>query len=94
MAGGTTFHFVTDGIDAALALAVDAAQGADIRLGGGASTIQQFLRAGLIDSMHIAVAPVLLGGGERLFPEEPIAYECEQTIASERVTHYVFVRSS
>jgi dihydrofolate reductase len=94
MDGGTTIHFVTDGIDAALALAVDAAQGADIRLGGGASTIQQFLRAGLVDSMHIAVVPVLLNGGERLFGEEPVAYECERTIASERVTHYFFVRAS
>jgi dihydrofolate reductase len=93
LAGGTTFHFVTDGIDAALALAVDAAQGADVRVGGGAATIRQFLRAGLIDSMHVAVPPVLLGGGERLFPDEPIGYACERVVASERATHYLLCRS-
>jgi dihydrofolate reductase len=67
MAGGTVFHFVTDGIQAALERAFEAAGGQDVRLGGGASTIQQYLRAGLVDEMHVVVVPVLLGGGERLF---------------------------
>src|ERR1700716_2945756 len=67
MQGGTIFHFVTDGIEIALERALDAAKGQDVRLGGGASTIQQYLRAQLIDEMHVAVVPVLLGGGERLF---------------------------
>jgi dihydrofolate reductase len=67
MAGGTTFHFVTDGIEAALDRAREAAGGAHVRLGGGVATVQQYLRAGLVDEMHVVVAPVLLGGGERLF---------------------------
>jgi dihydrofolate reductase len=67
MAGGTTFHFVTDGIEAALDGARAAAGGRDVRLGGGAATVQQYLRAGLLDELHLAVVPVLLGGGERLF---------------------------
>jgi len=66
MAGGTVFHFVTDGIEAALDRAFDAAGGQDVRLGGGPSTIQQYLRAGLVDEMHIAIVPVLFGNGERL----------------------------
>jgi dihydrofolate reductase len=69
MAGGTTFHFVTDGIEAALERAFDAAGGLDVRLGGGPATIQQYLRAGLVDEMHLAIVPVLLGGGERLFDD-------------------------
>jgi dihydrofolate reductase len=67
MAGGTTFHFVTEGIEAALDQARDAAGGADVRLGGGVATVQEYLRAGLVDELHVAVVPVLLGGGERLF---------------------------
>jgi dihydrofolate reductase len=67
MAGGTTFHFVTDGIEAALDRARAAAGDRHVRLGGGASTVQQYLRAGLLDELHVAVVPVLLGGGERLF---------------------------
>ncbi|HET6919952.1 MAG TPA: dihydrofolate reductase family protein, partial [Jiangellaceae bacterium] len=67
MRGGTTFHFVDDGIEAALERAFDAAGGNDVRVGGGAPTIQQYLRAGLIDDMHLAIVPVRLGGGgERL----------------------------
>jgi dihydrofolate reductase len=67
MQGGTTFHFVTDGIHAALARAKEAAGGKDVRLGGGASTMRQYLRAGLVDDMHFVISPALLGSGERLF---------------------------
>jgi dihydrofolate reductase len=67
MKGGTVFHFVTDGIDSALEKARKAANGKDIRIGGGASTIRQFLQAGYIDEMHLAFAPVFLGSGEHLF---------------------------
>ena len=66
MDGGTTFHFVADGAEAALQRAREAANGLDVRLGGGASTIRQYLTAGLVDEMHLAVAPVLLGSGEHL----------------------------
>jgi dihydrofolate reductase len=67
MKGGTTFHFVTDGIESALEKAMKAANGKDIRIGGGASTIRQFLQAGYIDKMHLAISPVFLGSGEHLF---------------------------
>jgi len=67
MAGGTTFHFVTDGIESALDRARAAADGAHVRLGGGVHTVQQYLRAGLVDELHVVVVPVLLGAGERLF---------------------------
>lgn len=67
MTGGTTFHFVTDGIHAAFERARDAAKDKDIRLGGGIATIRQYVRAGLVDEMHLAIAPVLLGSGEHLF---------------------------
>jgi dihydrofolate reductase len=67
MKGGTTFHFVTGGIEMALEQAVAGAKGKDVRLGGGASTIQEYLRAGLVDEMHVAISPILLGSGERFF---------------------------
>jgi dihydrofolate reductase len=67
MQGGTTFHFVTDGIESALQQAKDAAAGKDVLLGGGASAVQQYLAAALLDEMLISLAPVLLKGGERLF---------------------------
>jgi dihydrofolate reductase len=95
MQGGTTFHFVTDGIEAALSQAFDAADGNDVRLGGGASTIQQYLRAGLIDEMHLAIAPILLGGGERLFDHldgGPEGYECVEFVGSAAVAHVRFAR--
>jgi dihydrofolate reductase len=66
MEGGTTFHFVTDGIEEVLRRAREAAGGADVRLGGGVATIRQYLRAGLVDELHLAVSPVLLGSGESL----------------------------
>ena len=67
MAGGTTFHFVTDGIESALSQARQAAAGKDIQIGGGASAVQQFLAAGLVDEVNVSVVPRFLGGGERLF---------------------------
>ena len=94
MAGGTEFHFVTGGIHAALQLAIDAAGGRDVRLGGGVSTVRQYLRAGLIDELHLAVRPILLGAGEHLFngiDMPALGYECTSHIAGERATH-VFLR--
>ena len=96
MDGGTTFFFVTGGIREALALARDAAGGKDIRIGGGANTIQQFLRKGLIDEMHIAVAPVILGAGERLFEGvnlRELGYICKEQIGTELATHYYISRA-
>jgi dihydrofolate reductase len=95
MEGGTTFHFVTGGIHEALDQARGAADGRDVQIGGGANTIQQYLRAGLIDEMHIAVAPVLLGGGERLFEGVDLlasGYGCVQFVASQKATHVVLGR--
>lgn len=92
MQGGTVFHFVTDGIQVALDRARQAAGEKDVRIGGGACTIQQFLRAGLIDEMHLAVAPVLLGAGQRLFDDvdlRALGFECTTFAASERATHMV-----
>jgi dihydrofolate reductase len=95
MKGDTTFHFVTGGIHEALDRARRAANGMDVRIGGGASTIQQYLREGLIDELHIAIAPVLLGGGERLFEGVDLAslgYQCAQLTASEKAAHVVIRR--
>jgi dihydrofolate reductase len=97
MQGGTTFNFVTDGIEAARARAFEAADGLDVRLGGGAATVQQYLRAGLIDEMHLAIVPIFLGGGERLFDHlggGPAGYECVELVSSPSVTHVRFVRNS
>jgi dihydrofolate reductase len=97
MEGGTTFHFVTDGIESALARAVDAAGGADVRIGGGAATVQQYLRAGLVDLLHVAIAPVLLGSGERLFDRldgGPEGYRCTEMVGSDAVTHVVLEKTS
>jgi dihydrofolate reductase len=94
MAGGTTFHFVTDGIEAALSRAVEAAGGQDVLIGGGAATIRAYLRAGLVDEMHIAVVPLLLGGGERLLDGEVTAgYRVAEFVASPEVAHYRFVKA-
>lgn len=97
MEGGTTFHFVTGGIHEALDKACKAANGMDVRIGGGANTIQQYLRAGLIDEMHFAIAPILLGAGERLFERvdlRALGYECVQFVASEKAAHTVLRRRS
>jgi dihydrofolate reductase len=92
MAGGTTFHFVADGIEVALERARAAAGGKDVRLGGGAATIRQYLRAGLVDELHLAIVPVLLGAGERLFDGDLGAgvldgYRPVQLAASDSVVH-------
>jgi dihydrofolate reductase len=94
MEGGTTFYFVTDGAEAALEQAKDAAGGADVRVGGGVSTIQQYLVTGAIDEFHIAISPVLLGGGERLFDLPPGTmdrYRDVTMVPSDAAAH-VFVR--
>ena len=94
MAGGTEFRFVTDGIHAALEQARAAAGGRDVRLGGGVSTIRQFLKAALIDELHLAIRPVLLGTGEHLLhgiDMRSLGYECAESVAGERATH-VFLR--
>jgi dihydrofolate reductase len=93
--GGTTFHFVTDGIEAALERAIEAAEGRDVAVGGGADAAQQYLRAGLVDEMEIHVVPVLLGGGSRLFENldgGPEGYECTGLVSSPAAAHYSFVR--
>ena len=95
MEGGTTFHFVTGGIREALNRAREAAAGMDVRIGGGPDTIRQYLREGLIDEVHIAIAPVLLGRGETLFEEvdlRALGYECVEFVASEKATHVVLRR--
>jgi dihydrofolate reductase len=96
MQGGTTFHFVNDGIDSALAQARDAAQGQDVWLAGGASVVNQYLAAGLVDELDISIAPVVLGGGERLFEGlERDALHLEQVRAVEApgLTHIKYVRT-
>jgi dihydrofolate reductase len=95
MQGGTTFNFVTDGIESALKQAFDAAGGADVRIGGGASTIRQYLRAGLVDELHAAIVPIMLGGGETLLGDLGPAidgYECVEMISSDAVTHVRLAR--
>jgi len=94
MKGGTTFHFVTDGIHAALERAKAAAGARDIRIGGGASTVRQYVQAGLVDELHLAVRPMLLGEGEPLFAGldwRAVGYECFKHVAGERAMH-VFLR--
>jgi dihydrofolate reductase len=95
MDGGTTFHFVTEGTVFALDRAREAAQGKDVRVGGGVSLIQQYLRQRLIDEMHIAIAPVVLGAGERLFDGinlRALGYVCTKHEATSLATHIVLSR--
>ena len=90
MEGGTTFHFVTNGIESALQQAFAAALGKDVRLGGGATLIRQYLKAGLVDELHLVLTNKLVGSGERLFEAtDNVAhdYECVETVGSETVTH-------
>lgn len=92
MEGGTTFHFVTDGIHSALRQAREAAGGKDVRVGGGVATIQQYLREGLIDEMHIAISPTLLGSGESLFAgidALKLGYKCAEHVTTPAATHVV-----
>lgn len=94
MKGGTEFFFVTEGIHAALEQAKAAAGGQDVRLGGGASTIRQYLRDRLIDELHLAIRPVLLGSGEHLWQDldlRALGYECVRSVSGERALH-VFLR--
>ena len=95
MEGGTTFHFVTDGIAAALERAKAAANGRDVRIGGGAATIRQYLQAGLIDEMHFVVSPVLLGRGEALFAGldlPKLGYRVGEHVQTAKATHVVLMK--
>jgi dihydrofolate reductase len=95
MQGGTTFYFVTGGIHAALERAREAAGGKDVRVGGGVSTIRQYLREGLIDELHLALSPVLLGRGEALFEGvdwRALGYRCVETVAGENATHVTLTK--
>jgi dihydrofolate reductase len=95
MAGGTEFRFVTDGIHVALQQAREAAGGRDVRIGGGVATIRQYLEAGLIDDLHLAVRPVLLGAGEQLWQgidARARGYEVVEHVAGERATHLIIRR--
>lgn len=90
MAGGTTFHFVTGGIQEAYGRAFEAAGGKDVRLGGGVASVRQYLQARLVDELHLALRPVLMGGGEPLFQGldlHALGYEVVETLPGERVTH-------
>ena len=95
MAGGTVFHFVTEGIETALDRARIAAQGKDVRIGGGAATIRQYLKAGLIDEMHIAISPILLGEGEPMWEGidlTALGYRVKQRVLSPAAMHLVVAR--
>jgi len=95
MKGGTTFHFVTGGIREALQRAREAAAGADIRIGGGVSTIRQFLRAGLVDEMHLVVAPAVLGKGENLLAGidlGELGFRATEHATTEKALHVVLTR--
>lgn len=95
MQGGTTFHFVTDGIHAALEAAKKAAGGRDVRIGGGPATVRQYLRAGLVDEMHLALSPTLLGQGEALLAGIDLAalgFKCSAHVASPRAMHVVLTK--
>jgi dihydrofolate reductase len=96
MEGGTTFHFVTEGTEAAYERAFAAAEDKDVQIHGGAQTAQQYLRAGLVDEMEIHVAPLLLGDGSRLFEGldgTPLPFTCVSIESSPAVAHYVYVRA-
>jgi dihydrofolate reductase len=97
MEGGTVFHFVTDGIEAALERATEVAGGKDVRIGGGVSVIRQYLQAGLLDELHLAVSPVLLGTGENLFSGldlPALGYVCAESIPGPNATHVAVLRRS
>ncbi len=96
MDGGTTFYFITDGLESALKQAKDAAKGKDVRIGGGVSTIRQYLAAGQIDELHLAFSPVLLGEGENLFAGlhlPNLGFRPAQVTAGEDATHVILKRA-
>lgn len=96
MQGGTTFYFVTDGIESALEKANAAAQGKDVRIGGGVSTIRQYLLANYVDEMHIAFSPVFLGEGEHLFAAidlMKLGFAAPKTVAGEKATHVLIAKN-
>jgi dihydrofolate reductase len=96
MEGGTTFHFVTGGVREALVRAREAAGGRDVRIGGGVSTVRQYLEERIIDELHLALAPVFLGTGESLFDGidwRSLGYRCVETAAGEKATHFVMTKS-
>jgi dihydrofolate reductase len=96
MEGGTIFHFVTDGLHAALARAQQAAGTRDVRIGGGPATIRQYLKAGLVDTMHLAISPVLLGSGESLLADidlVQLGYRCSEHASSAAAMHVVLTKS-
>jgi dihydrofolate reductase len=95
MQGGTTFHFITDGIEAALAAAKAAAGDLDVKIGGGVSTVRQYLLAGAIDELHLALSPVVLGSGESLFADidlPSLGYRVARAVPTELATHLVLTR--
>jgi len=95
MEGGTVFHFVTEGINAALARATEAAKGQDVQIAGGVETIRQYLRAALIDEMQLAISPVLLGSGEHLFSgidTLKLGYQCTEHVGTANATHIVLTK--
>ncbi|WP_406314737.1 dihydrofolate reductase family protein [Streptomyces sp. NBC_00118] len=97
MKGGTDFHFTDEPIETVLARACEAADGKDVRIGGGPATIQQYLRAGLVDELHLAIAPLLVGRGERLLDnlgDGVDGYEVVELVSSPAVTHALLVRRS
>jgi len=96
MDGGTVFHFVTEGIQAAVERAGAAAGRQDIRLGGGVATVRQYLQARLLDEMHLAVSPILLGSGEHLLAGldlPALGYQCTECVPSAKAVHYVIART-
>ncbi|MDR5836299.1 dihydrofolate reductase family protein [Caballeronia sp. LZ034LL] len=95
MLGGTTFHFITGGIDEALQRAREAAGARDVKIGGGASTVKQYIQAGHVDEIHLAMAPVVLGAGEPLFDGldlHALGYRTVEHVPTERATHIVLMR--
>jgi dihydrofolate reductase len=96
MEGGTVFHFITEGIEVALQKAKQAANGRDVRVGGGVSTLHQYLKAGLIDEMHLAIVPVLLGSGEKFFGDIDLlklGYKCTKHVTTSRVMHVTITKT-
>jgi len=97
MEGGTVFHFVTDGIEAALKRATDVAGAKDVRIGGGVSVVRQYLQAGLLDELKLAVSPVLLGRGENLFAGldlPSLSFVCTESVAGANATHVTVRRTA